>query len=139
MAEDMCSGEESRLLDCNREPRISQPCDHSLDVGLQCGELMEREGGEREKREGRKGERGRERQKREGREGEREGGREAEEKKERGEREGVRQKREGREGEMSYTCIYPHYLQKGTSLPLLLLSPPAPLLRPHSPLCTSTS
>ena len=57
MAEDMCSGEESRLLDCNIEPRISQPCDHSLDVGLQCGELMEREGGEGEERREKRGER----------------------------------------------------------------------------------
>ena len=74
MAEDMCSGDESRLLDCNREPRISQPCDHSLDVGLECGEFMERDGG----REGGERERG-ERQTREGRErGEREGGRERE-------------------------------------------------------------
>ena len=47
MAEDRCSGEEDRLLDCSREVRTSQLCDHSLDVGLQCGELcvhvMERE------------------------------------------------------------------------------------------------
>ena len=70
MAEDMCSGDESRLLDCNREPRISQPCDHSLDVGLECGEFMEREGGEREERGRREAE---ERREREGGEGRREG------------------------------------------------------------------
>jgi hypothetical protein len=40
VAEDMCSGEERKLLDCNREPVISQVCDHSLDVGLQCGKIM---------------------------------------------------------------------------------------------------
>ena len=41
MAEDMCSGEENRLLDCNIEPFIrSQLCDHSHDVGLRCGKYM---------------------------------------------------------------------------------------------------
>ena len=37
VAEDMCNGGESSLLECNRMLFTSQLCDHSQNVGLECG------------------------------------------------------------------------------------------------------